>query len=107
MDFRTYMKVDKIEKKINEDEKLKRIKECCGKVDNNNQSDFDEDTEILNTVMMFTRTILSSNCILQKTELTLIINQILTNHLYNFMKDNVGYEDKRDVEMVSEKKKST
>ena len=106
MKFGQYVKFDKIKQKINEEEikNKKQIKECCGEVENN-QNDFDEVTNILNKVMLYLRTILSSNCILHKTELTLIINQILTNHLYKFMKDNIGYEDGGYDEIVIDEKK--
>lgn len=105
MKFGQYVKVDKIKKKIDEDEKTKnksrQVKECCGD-DVDTEDSFEEDTKTLHTIMRFTKTFLDSSSVLEKTECILVIFNILTTQLNQFCKKNI--ESEEDGGMMFEKK---
>ena len=103
MKFGQFVKIDKIKKKIDEDEKTikksRQVKECCG--DENNEvddDDFEEQTRILHSVMNITKNILSSNCPVGKTKNMLEIMYLLSSHIEQL------YEDDDDGGNVFEKK---
>lgn len=87
--------------------KSRKLKECsCDdyeRGDNDTSDEFEEHTKILHTVMRSTQKLLETESILEKTEMVLFICNLLTTHINRFLKT----DDERDVEMVSEKKKST
>ena len=100
MKFGQFIKMENIKKKIDEDEKAnkktKRIKE--------GSDEYNEQTKLLNAVMRFTNTFISSSCQVEKTECILVITNLLTNHLYDFMNNGTDREDQQDGEMLFEKK---
>lgn len=101
--------MDNIKKKIDEDEKLNKktgqIKECyCGAGEG--QSDFEKDTAMLNSIMTYTKAILSSDSMLHKTELVLIVNEIFQNYLYDYMQRNNKTENDEYDEIVIDGKKA-
>lgn len=103
MKFGQYVKVDKIKKKIDEDEKLnkktRQVKECCG--DDVDDDDFEEQTRILHTVMNITKNLLSSECPVVKTKSLLDIIYLISSYLEDsYEKD----DDEKNDGIVFEKK---
>lgn len=95
MKFGQYVKIDKIKKKIDEDEKTikksRQVKECCGDEYNNvDDDDFEEQTKILHTVMNMTKNLLSSECPVVKTKSLLDIIYLISSYLEDSYKEDDG-----------------
>jgi len=103
MKFGQFVKMDKLKKKIDEDEKTikksRPVEECS--------DEFNEQTKLLHTVMRFTQTFGSSDNLIEKTECILVIFNLLTTHLNRFIKNNTDYQGRGDDGIVFEKKEST
>lgn len=101
MKFGQFIKMENIKKKIDEDEKAnKKLKKRIIE----GSDEYNEQTKLLNAVMRFTKTFISSSCQVEKTECILVITNLLTNHLYDFMNNGTGREDLQDGEILFEKK---
>lgn len=108
MKFGQYVNYDKVKQKNEEDEKLNKkskgqVKECC--IYNDEEEKFIEHTKILHSVMNYVQKFLESESILDKTELVIVISNLLTTHINQFCKNMIDcQEDNQDGEIVFEKR---